>query len=114
MLEIGCATGQVSRRLKENGCEVIGIEIDGESAKMAKEYCKTVLVADVETVEDLPYHDYFDCILLLDVLEHLRSAIKRIKTNEDISEEGRFRSSIPSEYSQLDDKMGRLVRQIQI
>ena len=79
MLEIGCATGQVSRRLKENGCEVIGIEMDGESAQMAKEYCEAVLVADVETIEDLSYHDYFDCILLLDVLEHLRSPLSVLK-----------------------------------
>ena len=39
VLEIGCATGQVSRRLAENGCEVIGIEINEDSAEIAKTYC---------------------------------------------------------------------------
>ncbi len=82
VLEIGCATGQISRRLAENGCEVIGIEINKESAEIAKKYCKAVLICDVETIEDFLHHD-FDFILLLDVLEHLRSPLallEKLKT----------------------------------
>lgn len=71
-LEIGCATGQLSRWLSENGCEVIGIEINREMAEIAKKYCRDVLISDIEAIEDLPYLD-FDFILLLDVLEHLRN-----------------------------------------
>jgi 2-polyprenyl-3-methyl-5-hydroxy-6-metoxy-1,4-benzoquinol methylase len=75
VLDIGCATGQVARRLKGNGCEVIGIESDVGAAQIAKEYCEAVLIANLEDMEDLPYHDYFDYILLLDVLEHLQSPL---------------------------------------
>lgn len=78
VLEVGCATGQISRRLVENGCEVIGIEINENSAKIAGKYCYDLLVCDIETIENLPYHD-FDFILLLDVLEHLRSPLATLK-----------------------------------
>jgi O-antigen biosynthesis protein len=77
VLEIGCSTGTMSKRLAQNGCEVIGIEIDEDSAKIAKNYCRDVLTCDVETIEHLPYCD-FDFILLLDVLEHLRSPLESL------------------------------------
>lgn len=87
VLEVGCATGQMSRRLVENGCEVIGIEINEESAKIAKEYCKDLLVCDIEAIENLPYHN-FDIILLLDVLEHLRSPLATLKKMRVCLKEG--------------------------
>jgi SAM-dependent methyltransferase len=86
-LEVGCATGQMSRRLVENGCEVIGIEINEESAKIAKEYCNDLLVCDIEAIENLPYHDS-DFILLLDVLEHLRSPLATLKKLKAYLNEG--------------------------
>jgi 2-polyprenyl-3-methyl-5-hydroxy-6-metoxy-1,4-benzoquinol methylase len=72
VLEVGCATGQISRRLTANGCEVIGVEIDEERAKEAKKYCRYVILQDVENLDDLLYNNYFDCILFIDVLEHLK------------------------------------------
>jgi 2-polyprenyl-3-methyl-5-hydroxy-6-metoxy-1,4-benzoquinol methylase len=87
VLEVGCNTGQISRRLAENGCNVIGIEIDEESANIAKEYCDDILVCDVEIIEDLPYYD-FDFILLLDVLEHLRSPLALLKKLKPHLKEG--------------------------
>jgi O-antigen biosynthesis protein len=78
VLEVGCATGQISRRLTENGCKVIGIEKNEESAKIAKKYCNDLIACDIETIEDLPYDD-FDIILMLDVLEHLRSPLATLK-----------------------------------
>lgn len=78
ILEIGCSTGQISRRLTENGCEVIGIEINKESAEIAKEYCRMVISCDIECKDTLPCND-FDFILLLDVLEHLRDPLALLK-----------------------------------
>ena len=83
VLDVGCATGQVARRLKENRCEVVGIEIDKESAQIAKRYCKAVIVGDIETIDSLPYpEEYFDVIIFGDVLEHLKdplSVLKKLK-----------------------------------
>lgn len=73
VLDVGCATGLLAKRLVENGCEVVGIEIDDESARFAKKYCKNVIVGDVELLEHIPYPEkYFDVIIFADVLEHLK------------------------------------------
>ena len=83
VLEIGCATGQVARRLAENGCEVVGVELSEESARVAEGYCKSVIVADVSEIDDLNYSKYFDFILFMDVLEHLEcplEVLKRLKS----------------------------------
>lgn len=73
VLEVGCATGYISKRLKENGCTVVGIEIDQSSAEIAKEHCIDVIVCDVESLNQLPYEQAsFDVILYGDILEHLK------------------------------------------
>jgi 2-polyprenyl-3-methyl-5-hydroxy-6-metoxy-1,4-benzoquinol methylase len=87
VLEVGSATGQISRRLAEKGCEVIGIEVNEDCAEIAKKYCDDLLVCDIETIENLPYDD-FDFILLLDVLEHLRSPLATLKKLKAYLNEG--------------------------
>jgi len=98
VLEIGCATGAVSKRLKENGCEVIGVEIDSGAAQLAKKYCQNVIIGDVESMRDIPYPDeYFDVILLSDVLEHLKSPLvllRRVK--KYLKDDGCLVVSIPN------------------
>jgi len=97
VLELGCATGQISRRLAENGCDVVGIEIDEESARVAEKYCKAIYVGDIETVGDMPYHGYFDCLLMLDVLEHLRHPSDVLKSlKKYLKEDGYIIASIPN------------------
>jgi O-antigen biosynthesis protein len=82
VLEIGCATGQVTSRLAENGCDVVGIELSEESARVAQKYCKKVIVADVSDINNLEFFKYFDFILFMDVLEHLEyplGVLKKLK-----------------------------------
>lgn len=83
VLEVGCSTGYISSKLKENGCRVYGIEIEPEAAKIAREYCEDVLNVDIEKVEKLPYSfEQFDVILFGDVLEHMISpeaVLKKLK-----------------------------------
>lgn len=74
VLELGCATGRLSRVLRERGCEVVGIEIDPDAAKLASEVCDAVIVGDIEQL-DLAVElgaQQFDVIVAADVLEHLR------------------------------------------
>src|SRR5688500_10369431 len=75
VLELGCATGYVSRVLVENGCEVVGIELDAEAAKRAMEHCEFVVVGDLEVLdlaEELGDRQ-FDVIVAADTLEHLKN-----------------------------------------
>jgi len=80
VLEVGCATGYISEKLKENGCKVVGIEIDKKAGKLAKKFCKDVIISDVESLKNIPYKkNYFDVILFGDVLEHLKNPLNVLK-----------------------------------
>ncbi len=80
ILEIGCATGYIGKFLKEKrNCKMYGIEIDKEAAKLAQPYYKKIIVGDVEDENtlstlnyELPIMNYFDYILCMNVLEHLK------------------------------------------
>lgn len=95
VLEVGCATGYISKNLKKNGCYVVGIEIDKNAAEVAKRYCDEVITGDIETLE-LP-SDKFDVILFMDVLEHLKdpeSVLKKVMNN--LKEDGIVIVSVPN------------------
>lgn len=74
VLEIGCASGYMSKEFKKKGCVVTGIEINPEAAEEAKKHCQGVIIGDVEaqaTIGELRNKE-FGIIILADVLEHLR------------------------------------------
>ena len=69
VLDVGCSTGQLAKRLKEKGCKVYGIEVDEGAAKIARRCCEDVIVKDVELLKELPYpKNFFDVIIFADVL----------------------------------------------
>ncbi len=68
VLDVGCSGGHLSQRMSENRCDVVGMEVDRESARKAARYCTNVISEDVEILEDLPYpREHFDVILFGDV-----------------------------------------------
>jgi methionine biosynthesis protein MetW len=72
VLDVGCSTGYLARRLVERGCSVVGIEVDAAAAEAARDVCEEVLVGDVETMM-LPFEEgAFDVVLCGDTIEHLR------------------------------------------
>ncbi len=84
VLEVGCASGYMSRALTERGCTVVGLEINPDAALEAKEFCEDVIVGDVETfdLESVLGTGNFDAVTFGDVLEHLRdpiAALRRIR-----------------------------------
>jgi SAM-dependent methyltransferase len=73
VLEVGPATGYVTKVLKERGCRVWCIENDAEAAEMAAQFCERMVVEDVEKVDfksTFP-EERFDVVTFGDVLEHL-------------------------------------------
>lgn len=74
VLDLGCATGYIACELQKKDCQVFGVEQDPEAAKLARRFCKKVVVADLEDSDAIPLPaKYFDYVVLLDVLEHLRN-----------------------------------------
>jgi SAM-dependent methyltransferase len=74
VLEVGTSTGYISKILKARGNRVVGIEIDKESGEIAKQYCESMIIGDVEELDFEKYLEpsSFDVIMLGDILEHLR------------------------------------------
>jgi glycosyltransferase involved in cell wall biosynthesis/precorrin-6B methylase 2 len=72
VLEIGTATGCLTSEVAKLGCSVTGVEQDPEMAELARQYCRKMLVGNVETM-DLSELGRYDAVIFGDVLEHLRN-----------------------------------------
>lgn len=75
VLELGCATGSMTRVLRNQlGCRIDAIELDAVAAEQARPYCERLLIADLETLDwqDAFFRDQtYDHVVIADVLEHL-------------------------------------------
>ena len=72
ILEFGCGFGGFSTLVKEKlGIESWAVEIEKNAAQEAAKKLDKVINADAsEALQQIP-DDYFDCIVLFDILEHL-------------------------------------------
>ena len=81
VLEFGCASGYVSRVLRDRGCRVVGIEIDPEFASQAKEFCEDVIIGNAEELdlESTLAERSFDVAVFGDVLEHMTDPLGMLR-----------------------------------
>jgi 2-polyprenyl-3-methyl-5-hydroxy-6-metoxy-1,4-benzoquinol methylase len=83
VLEIGCAEGNFGAYLKKQyGAEVWGIELNPEIAEKAREKLDKVYAGDAALIIDGLEDGAFDCIIMLDVLEHIMNPtllLKKVK-----------------------------------
>jgi len=99
ILDVGCGTGNVLQALKKEGKanRIVGVEIDESTANKARKVLDEVLEGDLEEIEITFKEDYFDYIILADVLEHLIdpwAALKKI--SRYLKRGGYIVSSIPN------------------
>ena len=97
ILDVGCATGYLGAELKKLGNIVYGIEISKEAAKIAKNFLDYVICDNIETMQ-LPWNDeFFDIIIMSDVIEHLfnpRDVL--IKLRRILKKDGIFLITFPN------------------
>ena len=100
VLEFGCATGYMTRVLRDRlGATVVGVEVNAEAAALAADHAERVLVGDAEEL-DLEAElgrARFDAVLFADVLEHLRNPaalLRRVRPL--VAEGGSVVASIPN------------------
>ena len=102
VLDVGCATGFYGDFLhKEKNCTVIGLDISEQSLKQARERnCyERLYPLNLNSYNDelIEYEDYFDCILMGDVLEHLINPGDILeKFKKLLKKEGFFIISLPN------------------
>lgn len=74
IVEFGCGAGVFSGQIKaRQNCHIVGVELMPEPAAQAVERLDKVHCADIENGLDFLAGETFDCAILLDVLEHLRT-----------------------------------------
>ncbi len=98
VLDVGCGTGVLGEHLQEQkSVEIIGIEQNLQAAEIARQSLDKVLVGDVENMK-IPYpNGYFDCIILADVLEHLKDPESFLQSmNRLLSSKGILIISVPN------------------
>lgn len=98
ILDIGCGTGLLGAFFRTNQqCEVHGIEINESAYNGAKGNLHQVHRANIEAI-DLPYSaNYFDVIIMGDVLEHLINPMGTInKLLKVLKPEGQIHITVPN------------------
>lgn len=98
VLEIGIGSGKLANLLTmSKKCSVHCVEKDTLMAGIAKNKCVEILNMDIENAE-LPYeHGFFDCIILGNVLEHMKEPTKvLIELKKYLSRNGFLIYSVPN------------------
>ena len=99
VLEIGPATGYVTKALRELGCEITSIEIDPKAARVARRYSNRTIQGDIETLDlrKTLNDEKYDVILFGDILEHLKepSAVLR-RVRPYLKQIGRVVATVPN------------------
>ncbi|MFD2565860.1 class I SAM-dependent methyltransferase [Pseudotenacibaculum haliotis] len=97
ILEVGCGEGNFSAQLMKDGVEIWAIEPNPNSAKNAAQKLTKVIEGTIdEKIGEVP-DNYFDVIIMNDVIEHLLEPWDDIqKLKSKLNDEGVFVSSIPN------------------
>ncbi len=98
VLEIGVGSGRLANLLSiKKKCRVYCVEKEPAMASIARNKCVEMLSMDIETGE-LPYSTgFFNCIVLGNVLEHMKEPPKILaKLKKYLSDEGFLIYSVPN------------------
>ncbi len=109
VLDIGCGNGKVLEALGARSADLTGIDASAGAIDLARQRVPqaSIMVADVEGI--LPFGDAaFDTVLMLDVLEHLRSPAKAlIEARRVLRAGGRLAVTTPNANSLMRYVRGR-------
>ncbi|MBI5057042.1 MAG: glycosyltransferase [Nitrospirae bacterium] len=98
VLDVGCGEGNFGKRLLERGVrEVVGIEVNPDAGINARKNLSSLISGNIEDMELDFDEGYFDCIVLADILEHLKDPLLTLKKlKKYVSASGVIVASIPN------------------
>jgi len=98
ILDVGCADGLLGHLLKNRyGAEIWGVEVSPQMAELARQRLDTVMVGSIEKILPLLPDNYFDAVILADVLEHLQDPYTILaELKRKTKDNGCFIASLPN------------------
>lgn len=99
VLDVGCGTGALGKKLKEEKRvkQVIGIELMPEIAREASNSLDRIFRIDAELARLDAMHKHFDCIIMSGILHHLKdpwTVVKRFRNY--LKDDGCIVAAIPN------------------
>lgn len=75
ILDIGCASGYLGKKLLANGAEVFGVDISSDEINKAKKVLTEAKVVNLNN-QNLPYEsNIFDIVIASEIIEHLQNPL---------------------------------------
>lgn len=97
VFEGGVSSGYLAAELVRHGRRVDGVEIDEHAAALAREFCDTVIVADLQGLDLKDLRDQYAVLLFGDTLEHLAAPEQLLtRLRSRLRTDGRLIVSIPN------------------
>jgi SAM-dependent methyltransferase len=101
ILDIGCGFGSVSGDLVKSNHIVHGIEINTDAISACEKKGIVIISNDLKNIDKI--EDKYDCILLLDILEHIMEPLDLIaKSSKLLSLNGQIIVSVPLYFDIFD------------
>lgn len=79
VLSVGCGAGRTEAELVKRGVKVVGVEINPDAAKIARERGVTVLEGDATKIDVNIGYEPYDYIIYADIMEHLPDPVGMLK-----------------------------------
>ena len=84
ILDVGCGTGAIAEILFTEGKIVDGITISESEAELARKYCRSVMIYDLNKGLPVQTKNKYDVIICSHVLEHIVYPLKLLEDIKDI------------------------------
>jgi len=88
ILDVGCSKGFLGKNLSKLNFDLYGIEMDKNDAKMARLHYKDIKICDLDFGMPVFKENFFDAIVMADVLEHLKNPLKALRHFKRFSKNG--------------------------
>ena len=100
LIDLGCGTGKLSIDLAKNGFKVSGLDISERLIKKARQNGKDAKL-DIDfhigDIERLKINKRFDCVIISEVLEHIKDDVSVMKSvRKLLNEDGKLFISVPA------------------
>jgi 2-polyprenyl-3-methyl-5-hydroxy-6-metoxy-1,4-benzoquinol methylase len=112
LLDVGCGSGGTLLLAKQLGWEVVGLEIDPEAVRAAKNNGLNVIQGDYRNLKN--YSEEFDAVICSHVLEHVHQPVELLELLLDsLKKRGLLFLSTPNSESHMKVRFGKFWRGIE-